>query len=78
MRTSCFAMAVITALLAFSGPGHAAGSYQTKPMFPDRKPAIAAMVPLPSVSLEHPFEGCGRGRVRNPATNQCRGPGDIK
>jgi hypothetical protein len=28
-------------------------------------------------SHEQLFGGCGRGRVRDPRTNQCRGPADI-
>jgi hypothetical protein len=39
--------------------------------------------PKPDVSQPHPVAsnglmGCGRGRVRDPATHQCRGPADLR
>jgi hypothetical protein len=74
-------------VMAFTVPAwatcQAAGSFQTKPMFPDAKPVHAGMpsVPLPSmpdVTARDLVGGCGRGRVRDPQTHGCRGPADIR
>lgn len=58
---------------------------------PVRKPPTtvgATIGPSPSATSSAPpaaqgtgpeqlFGGCGKGRVRDPRTNQCRGPADI-
>jgi hypothetical protein len=38
-------------------------------------PSAPALVP--GMTQEQVFGGCGGRRVRDPRTNQCRGPGDI-
>jgi hypothetical protein len=71
-----------TLLLILSGVANAAGSYRKQPMFPG---LVIAGVPTPKVALPtlpqvNPAQllgGCGRGRVRDPQTNVCHGPGDI-
>jgi len=68
--------------LMLADAAHAAGSYQKEPMFPG---LVIAGVPGPKVSLPpaphiNPaqfFRGCGRGRVHDPQTNLCYGPGDV-
>jgi hypothetical protein len=69
------ALVVATLTLAIPSCVFAAGAYVRK------EPVKASMLPaapsLPSVSLSESFNGCGGRRVRDPKTNQCRGPGDI-
>ena len=33
--------------------------------------------PLPQINPGQVLGGCGRGRIRDPQTNSCRGPGNI-
>jgi hypothetical protein len=71
---------VAAVLVASAGAAHAAGSYQTKPMFPEAAKATTGSGPeasLPKLSPADLVGGCGKGRVRDPQTHQCRGPGDI-
>ncbi len=60
----------------------AAGSFQTKPAFPNVVTAgIAPRLPtvtLPTMSERDLVGGCGRGRVRDNQTHGCRGPADIR
>ena len=82
MRFARYLALPATLLLALSGAAQAAGSYQKQPTFPG---LVIAGVPTPKVSLPalpqiNPAQmlgGCGRGRVRDPQTNVCRGPGDV-
>ncbi len=68
--------------LSLSGAANAAGSYEKRPMFPN---LVLAGVPTPRVSLPampqvNPAQllgGCGHGRIRDPQTNSCHGPGDV-
>jgi hypothetical protein len=63
-------------VLTFVAPGWAlaAGAYVRKEPI---KASVASVPTIPSVSLSEGFNGCGGRRVRDPRTNQCRGPGDI-
>lgn len=69
--------ALIGAVLTLTIPDFAlaAGAYVRK------EPIKAAVVPslptVPSISIGESFHGCGGRRVRDPKTNQCRGPADI-
>jgi hypothetical protein len=82
LRFARFLIFTSALFLMQEGAGHAAGSYQKRPMFDH---AVIAGVPTPSISLPpapqiNPaqfFRGCGRGRVRDSHTNLCYGPGDI-
>jgi hypothetical protein len=57
----------------------AAGSFQTKLMFPKVVTAgVAPTITVPNVSARDLVGGCGRGRVRDPQTHGCRGPADIR
>jgi hypothetical protein len=60
----------------------AAGSFQTKPAFPNVVMAgFAPELPtltMPSVSASDLVGGCGKGRIRDPQTRGCRGPADIR
>jgi len=82
MRRICFLISLI-ALTAFTWSScQAAGSFQTKPAFPNV--VMAGMAPplptitLPNVSAGDLVGGCGKGRVRDPQTHGCRGPADIR
>ena len=83
MRHICPLIVVTAAFVVLtSSMSQAAGSYQKKPMFPG---LVKAGLPTPNISLPSPPQinpaqllgGCGRGRVRDPQTNSCRGPGDF-
>jgi hypothetical protein len=72
-------------VMALSAPAwstcQAAGSYQTKPMFPDVK-VVQATVAVPTINSPQQSRGyllgCGKGRIRDPETHGCRGPADIR
>jgi len=72
---------LVTALLAAPWSNcQAAGSFQTRPAFShtvnasySTAPAIVSVTHAPAVEF-----GCGKGRVRDPATHGCRGPADIR
>jgi hypothetical protein len=75
------AVMTITALLAIPASALAAGAPVRKPPVtvgpatrPSRSPVPSA---VPGIGHEQLFGGCGKGRFRDPKTNQCRGPGDI-
>lgn len=53
----------------------AAGAYVRKE--PIKASVVPSLPSVPSVSLSESFNGCGGRRVRDPKTNQCRGPADI-
>jgi hypothetical protein len=78
----CFFILVMALTVPAWSNCQAAGSFQTKPAFPNL--VMAGMVPplptitLPAVSASDLVGGCGKGRVRDPQTHGCRGPADIK
>jgi hypothetical protein len=82
MGRLCTFMVTATALWATITPAQAAGSYQKRPMFDH---LVIGGVPTPKVTLPslpriNPGQllgGCGRGRIRDPQTNSCRGPSDV-
>jgi hypothetical protein len=83
-RRLFFAVTTITATLAVPACVLAAGAPIRKP--PITVPAMTApstpsAPTVPSVaegiSREQLFGGCGGKRVRDPRTNQCRGPADV-
>jgi hypothetical protein len=41
-------------------------------------PPLLPTIRLPAVSASDFVGGCGKGRVRDPQTQGCRGPADIK
>jgi hypothetical protein len=69
--------ALVMAALALAIPNCvlAAGAYVRKE--PIKASTVPSLPSVPSVSLSESFNGCGGRRVRDPKTNQCRGPGDI-
>jgi hypothetical protein len=77
------AVTTLTVALAVPAGVLAAGAPIRKP--PTTVGASPASTPgassIPSVeqgtSHVQPLGGCGKGRVRDPRTNQCRGPADI-
>jgi hypothetical protein len=76
-------LALVTVSTAAVGShSQAAGSFQTKPAFATVVTAGVApatpSVSVPNVSAGDLVGGCGRGRVRDPQTHQCRGPADIR
>jgi hypothetical protein len=79
MRLPILAM-VLTALTWTSC--QATGSFQTRPAFPsaasdDDPPLLPTIIP-PNVSANVFIGGCGKGRVSDPQTHGCRGPGDLR
>jgi hypothetical protein len=74
-------LAIALTALAWSDC-QAAGSFQTRPAFPNVVMAGMARplptIALPTVSASDLVGGCGRGRLRDPQTHGCRGPGDIR
>jgi len=46
-------------------------------MAPPSAPPAPSTPSVQGTGPEQLFGGCGRGRVRDPRTNQCRGPADI-
>lgn len=71
------ALLVVSSYLA-----NAAGSYQKRLMFDHLviagvpRPAIT-FPSLPEINPSQVLGGCGRGRIRQPLTSSCHGPGDI-
>ena len=75
-------LVVMAMALGISGPANAAGSYQKRPMFDHLviagTPHPRVKLPsLPQVNPSYMFGGCGRGRIRDPQSHTCHGPGDI-
>jgi hypothetical protein len=68
--------------LVLNTVAYSAGSYHKRAEF-DR--LVVAGVPHPQVTLpslpqinpRYMFGGCGRGRIRDPPSHSCHGPGDI-
>lgn len=74
---------LVMAFTALTGSNsQAAGSFQTKPAFPNvvmaGMPPLLPTITLPNVSASDLVGGCGKGRVRDPQTHGCRGPADIR
>jgi hypothetical protein len=67
---------LVVMVLSLTTPGWAlaAGAYVRKEPI---KASATSLPTVPSVSLSDSFNGCGGRRVRDPRTNQCRGPGDV-
>ena len=83
MRCLCTLIVTATALGMIDSPGNAAGSYHKRTETFDH--LVIGGVPTPKVTLppapqinpQQFFQGCGRGRVRDPQNHLCHGPGDI-
>jgi hypothetical protein len=78
------AVTTITVMLVIPASALAAGAPVRKPAAtvgaapPPSSPATTSVPPaMQGTSQEQLLGGCGRGRVRDPRTNQCRGPADI-
>jgi hypothetical protein len=78
------AVTTITGMLAFPASALAAGAPVRKPpatVGAATAPSTPAPTSIPSATQstgqEQLLGGCGWGRVRDPRTNQCRGPADI-
>jgi hypothetical protein len=83
-RRLSIAVTTMTVILAIPATAIAAGAPIRKPpatVGAATAPSTPATTPIPSATQgtgqEQLLGGCGRGRVRDPKTNQCRGPGDI-
>ena len=79
MSRSCFLILVVTLTASTC---QAAGSFQTRPAFPevarDGDLPVLPTVAWPNVSERDFVGGCGKGRVRDTQTNGCRGPANIR
>ena len=77
---SRFAILTLAMTAIASSNCYAAGSFQK----PEPHVVTAGIAPaLPSVSMPNftardLVGGCGRGRIRDPQTHGCRGPGDVR
>jgi hypothetical protein len=73
-------LAIIATVLTWSSC-QAVGSFQTTPAFPSAEknddPRLPPMILWPDESATAIIGGCGKGRVGDPQTHGCRGPGDI-
>jgi hypothetical protein len=80
-RASCVVLVVATTIAGSSG-SLAAGSFQTKPAFPYSATTgttfRATSISASSVPARAFISACGRGRVRDPQANICRGPADVQ
>jgi hypothetical protein len=60
----------------------AIGSFQTKPAFPGSaeidNPPLPPTIAWPDLSASAFVGGCGKGRLSDPQTHECRGPADIR
>ena len=74
MSRFCFVLLLTT--MVFAVPNYAQAAEANV-----RQGRVNVVLPqlrsLSSASRGENFNGCGRGRVRDPKTNQCRGPADI-
>jgi hypothetical protein len=74
-------MLVIALALPTSSGSLAIGSFKTRPAFPsvvrDDDPPLQPAITWSDVSASA-LVSCGRGRVRDPQTHDCRGPADIR
>jgi hypothetical protein len=74
-------MLVLALTVTASTNSEAAGSFQKPEPRTVVTAGIAPSLPsisMPNVSAKDFVGGCGRGRVRDPQTQGCRGPGDIR
>ena len=80
MRRASLVVLVMATTMIGSSDSQAAGSFQTKPAFPYSATTDttfrATSISVSSVAAPTFIGGCGRGRVRDPQTNICRGPAD--
>jgi hypothetical protein len=74
-------MLVLALTVVATTNSEAAGSFQR----PDPRPVVTAgiapslpSISMPNLSAKDLVGGCGKGRVRDPETHGCRGPGDIR
>jgi hypothetical protein len=72
------AVTTIIGILVIPAATLAAGAPVRKPPTTVGAGATAPSTPATASTGQEPlFGGCGKGRVRDPKTNRCRGPGDI-
>jgi hypothetical protein len=72
-------LVVLSPMAAFAGGGPLSlyGPFQHPPSQQAPTVTHASTLTLPSFSPGD-LSGCGRGRLRDPKTHQCRGPADIR
>ena len=71
-----FLVLMVACVAATWSDSQAAGSFQ-KPSVVTA--GVAAPAPsVPGITSGEAIGGCGRGRIRDPQTRQCRGPADIR
>jgi len=76
MRGFLVALALAAASLA---PNAALAKGGTLHLFvPHSAASPLAQPPPPGITAGDLLEGCSRGRYRDPATQKCRGPGDVR
>lgn len=63
--------------LVFAVPNYAQAAEANVRMGAVKAVDLLQLPYLSSAGRGETFNGCGRGRVRDPKTNQCRGPADI-
>jgi hypothetical protein len=77
-----FLMLAIALAVSTWSVSEAAGSFQTRPAFPSVAGANDSPHPptltRPGPSARALFGGCGKGRVSDAQTHDCRGPADIR
>jgi hypothetical protein len=73
------ALIVVSLTTAFAGGGplHLYGPFQHPPSQQTPTVTRAGTLTLPSFSTDDLMSGCGRGRLRDAKTHQCRGPADV-
>jgi hypothetical protein len=77
MRGFLVALALVVA--ASLSPGAASAKGGTLHLFMSHAAASSLGQSLaPGVSASSLLAGCGHGRYRDPATQRCRGPGDVR
>jgi hypothetical protein len=77
MRGFLVALALVAA--ANLTPDAASAKGGTLHLFVSHSAASSlAQPPAPGVSASSLLGGCGHGRYRDPATQRCRGPGDVR
>jgi hypothetical protein len=80
----CTLIVTATVLASINTPSQAAGSYEKRPMFdhlviggvPTPKVPFPQL-PAPQINPQQFFQGCGRGRVRDPQNHLCNGPANV-
>jgi hypothetical protein len=74
-----FLVAVALVVTATLAPEAASAKGGTLHLFVSHSAASPLAQPLaPEVSASTFLAGCGHGRYRDPATQRCRGPGDVR